>query len=99
MNTTESLESMIRDLEKRVNEVARVFGALTEMSATMEAAVELLVERGLIDRGQLRRRADHALQSHQERRSPYAGEELQWMWESMLDKQLDSVDEEEMGHA
>jgi hypothetical protein len=99
MDTTESLSSMIRELEKRVNEVERVIGALTEISAKMETAVELLVEGGLIDRQHLGRRADHTVESDRKRLSPYGGEELQRMWESMLDEQLETLDEAEMGHA
>lgn len=99
MQAINFLTSMVHDLEKRLGEVERVCGAFTEMSVTMETAVQLLIERGHVSPEELSHRTSAALQTYGKRLGQAPEEALQRLWEAILDEQLESFNEAELVRA
>ncbi len=93
------IQSRGDQIEKRLDELEHMCGALMEMFATMETAVQLLIDRGLISPQQLKTRAGSVLQSYGKRLSQKAEEEFLGIWESILDEQLEAYDEADLAHA
>lgn len=99
MGEGERLRTRIHELEKRLNDLEIIFGGLMQKSENLEAVVELLVDRRLIPRREASDRVNRALEPYRERIGQYAEEELQKFVDSVLDDEMESLDEGEMPHA
>ncbi|MEE9538517.1 MAG: hypothetical protein V3W10_04210 [candidate division NC10 bacterium] len=99
MGTRQKLRAKLHELEKRMNNLEVGFGGLNQMSATLEATLEVFVERGLIPRREFSHRFSPALEPDRKPIGGQANEEFQKFVDSLLDELVESVDDEQMPHA
>jgi hypothetical protein len=99
MGTRQKLRAKVHELEKRLNDLEVGFGGLNQMSATLEATLEVFGERGLIPRRAFSHRFSPALEPDRKPIGEQANEEFQKLVDSLLDEVLESVDDEQMPHA
>lgn len=99
MERRQELRVKLHELEKRLDDLEVGFGGLAEISLTLEAVLELLVDRRFIPYRQPSRHFRQALKSYRGRIGQYAEKELQKLVDSILDGEMESLDEGEMPHA
>jgi hypothetical protein len=99
MGTRQKLRAKLHELEKRLNDLEVGFGGLNQMSATLEATLEVFGERGLIPRRAFSHSLSPALEPDLKPIGEQANEEFQKLVDSLLDEVLESVDDEQMPHA
>lgn len=99
MERRQQLLTRLHKLEKRLDDLEVGFRGLAEISLTLEAVIELLVDRKLIPHRQPRRHFKQALESYRERIGQYAEEHFQKLLDSLLDDEMESLDEGEMPYA
>ncbi|MFQ5870349.1 MAG: hypothetical protein ACE5JC_10650 [Candidatus Zixiibacteriota bacterium] len=93
MERRKRLMTRLHELEKRLDDLEVGFGELVEISLTLEAVLELLVDRKLIPHRQPRRHFKQALESYQRRIGQYAEEEFQKLLDSLPNNEMESLDE------
>ncbi len=99
MGTRQKLRAKLHELEKRLNDLEVGFGGLNQMSATLEATLEVFVERGLIPRREFSRRFSPDLEPDRKPIEGQTNKESQKLVDSLLDELMESVDDERMPHA
>jgi hypothetical protein len=99
METRQKLRAKLHELEKRLNDLEVGFGGLNQMSATLEATLEVFVKRGLIPRREFSRRFSPDLEPDRKPIEGQTNEEYQKLVDSLLDELMESVDDEQMPHA
>lgn len=99
MERRQQLMTRLHKLEKRLDDLEVGFGELNQMSATLEATLEVFVKRGLIPRREFSHRFSPALEPDRKPIGGQANEEFQKLVDSLLDELIESVDDEQMPHA
>ncbi len=99
MGTRQKLRARLHELEKRLNDLEVGFGGLNQMSATLEATLEVFVKRGLIPRREFSRRFSPDLEPDRKPIEGQTNKEYQKFVDSLLDELMESVDDERMPHA
>ena len=99
MGTRQKLRAKLHGLEKRLNDLEVGFGGLNQMSAPLEATLEVFVERGLIPRRAFSHRFSPTLEPDRKPIGEQANEEFQKLMDSLLDELMESVDDEQIPHA
>ena len=98
MERRQELRTKLHELEKRLDDLEVGFGELAEISLTLEAVLELLVDRRVIPHRQPSRLFKQALESYRGRIGQYAEEQFQQLRDSLLDDEMESLDEEQIPH-
>jgi hypothetical protein len=93
MERRQQLLTRLHKLEKRLDDLEVGFGELVEISLALESVLELLVDRKLIPHRHPSRHFKQALESYQRRIGQYAEEEFQKLLDSLLDNEIESLDE------
>jgi thioesterase domain-containing protein len=99
MERRQQLMTRLHKLEKRLDDLEVGFGELVEISLTLEAVLELLVDRRVIPHRQPSRLFRQALESYRGRIGQYTEEQFQQLRDSLLDDEMESLDEGEMPYA